>query len=104
MSIKEDLSRIEKELESELSALDNLSALDALRVKVLGKKGSLTALLRGMGQLSADDRPKMGQLINEGSEKINYLLDEKTPPGRTKSKRSGRKRNAKSASNSRPWT
>ncbi len=77
MSIKEDLSRIEKELESELSALDNLSALDALRVKVLGKKGSLTALLRGMGQLSADDRPKMGQLINEGREKFTSLLDEK---------------------------
>lgn len=77
MSIKEDLSRIEKELESELSALDNLSALDTLRVKVLGKKGSLTALLRGMGQLSADERPKMGQLINEGREKFTSLLDEK---------------------------
>jgi phenylalanyl-tRNA synthetase alpha chain len=77
MSIKDDLTRIGQELESELSGLDSMTALEALRVKVLGKKGSLTALLRGMGQLSADERPKAGQLINERRERLTALLDEK---------------------------
>ena len=77
MSIKEDLTRIGQEMEDELSGLNDLSALDALRVKVLGKKGSLTALLRGMGQVSAEDRPKIGQMINEKRERLSALLDER---------------------------
>ena len=77
MDIRENLSKIGEELEQELQGLTALQALEGLRVKVLGKKGSLTALLRGMGQLSPEERPKAGQLINEAREKLTKLLDDK---------------------------
>lgn len=77
MDIRENLSRIGEELEKELRDLDALQALENLKVKVLGKKGSLTALLRGMGQLTPEERPKAGQLINEAREKMTKLLEDK---------------------------
>ncbi len=77
MDIRENLAQIAEEMKQELAKTDALQALDALRVKVLGKKGSLTALLRGMGQLSPEERPQMGQMINEAREKLTALLDGK---------------------------
>ncbi|MBR1585488.1 MAG: phenylalanine--tRNA ligase subunit alpha [Clostridia bacterium] len=75
--MRENLAQIGEELKQELAQTDALQPLEALRVKVLGKKGSLTALLRGMGQLSPEERPKMGQMINEARERLTALLDEK---------------------------
>ena len=77
MDIRESLAQIGEEMRKELENADALQTLDALRVKVLGKKGSLTALLRGMGQLSPEERPKMGQIINEARESLTRLLDDK---------------------------
>ena len=77
MDIRENLAQIGEELRKELENADALPSLEALRVKVLGKKGSLTALLRGMSQLSPEDRPKAGQIINEARQKLTALLDEK---------------------------
>lgn len=77
MDIRETLTQIGEEMRKEVESTDALQALDALRVKVLGKKGSLTALLRGMGQLSPEERPKAGQMINEARERLTALLDEK---------------------------
>ena len=77
MDIRESLAQIGEEMRKELENTDALQALDALRVKVLGKKGSLTALLRGMGQLSPEERPQMGQIINEARENLTRLLDDK---------------------------
>lgn len=77
MDIRENLAQIGEELKKELEETNSLQPLEALRVKVLGKKGSLTALLRGMGQLSPEERPKMGQMINEARERLTSLLDEK---------------------------
>lgn len=77
MDMRENLQCIREETKQELCAIDTLQALEALKVKVLGKKGSLTALLRGMGQLSPEDRPKAGQWINEVREELTALLDEK---------------------------
>ncbi|MBR0406642.1 MAG: phenylalanine--tRNA ligase subunit alpha [Clostridia bacterium] len=77
MDIRENLAQIGEEMRKEMESADALAALEALRVKVLGKKGSLTALLRGMGQLSPEERPKMGQMINEAREKMTAMLDEK---------------------------
>ena len=48
----------------ELESVQSSAALEALRVRLLGKKGELTALLRGMGKLSPEERPAMGQLVN----------------------------------------
>ncbi|MBQ3575530.1 MAG: phenylalanine--tRNA ligase subunit alpha [Clostridia bacterium] len=75
--MRENLNQISEELKQELLETNTVQALEALKVKVLGKKGSLTALLRGMGQLSPEERPKAGQLINETREQLTALLDEK---------------------------
>ena len=58
----------------ELGQTDGLQALDALRVKVLGKKGELTQLLKGMGQLAPEERPAAGQLVNEARERFTAML------------------------------
>ena len=77
MSIRDELGRLDEEMEKDLGTLENLSALEALRVRMLGKKGQLTALLRMMGQLSAEERPQIGQLINERRERFTRMLDER---------------------------
>ncbi len=56
----------------EVGALD---ALEALRVKYLGKKGELTAVLKQMGKLSAEERPVMGQLANQIREELTQAID-----------------------------
>ncbi|MCI8909799.1 MAG: phenylalanine--tRNA ligase subunit alpha, partial [Oscillibacter sp.] len=63
--MKQQLEVIRK---SALEALEGIQAsadLEALRVKYLGKKGELTAVLKQMGKLSAEERPAMGQLAND---------------------------------------
>ena len=77
MGMKERIAEIQELLVTELAQVDSMQALDALRVKIVGKKGELTALLRGMGQLSPEERPAAGQLINEAREKFTGMLDEK---------------------------
>ncbi|MBS3957035.1 MAG: phenylalanine--tRNA ligase subunit alpha [Clostridiales bacterium] len=61
----DDLRSIEERALAEISAACELEALDAVRVGVLGKKGSLTAVLRGLGSLSAHERPAVGKVSNE---------------------------------------
>ncbi len=61
----EKLAQIRAEALEAISQVDTAAALDALRVKYLGKKGELTAVLKQMGKLSAEERPAMGQLANE---------------------------------------
>jgi len=63
--IKEQLASIRARAMEELSGVGSGAELDALRVKYLGKKGELTAVLKQMGSLAAEDRPRMGQLANE---------------------------------------
>ena len=75
--MKEKIAQIQELLRSELSSCESMQALDTLRVKVLGKKGELTALLRGMGQLSPEERPAAGQMINDAREKMTAMLEEK---------------------------
>ena len=57
MAVVDTLREIRERVESELAGLNSSAVLDALRVKVLGKKGELTALLKGMGQLAPEERP-----------------------------------------------
>ena len=76
--MKQKLEEIRARAEAELQKLDSLADLEALRVQVLGKKGELTAILKSMGSLSAEERPKMGQLANEVRQSIETMLTEKT--------------------------
>ncbi len=61
---------------SELKGVSDSKSLDELRVRVLGKKGELTGILRSMGQVSAELRPKIGQWVNEARETIENALAE----------------------------
>ncbi len=56
---------------------NDLKELDNIRVKFLGKKGELTNLLRGMSQLSAEDRPRIGKIVNDARAEIEKLIAEK---------------------------
>jgi phenylalanyl-tRNA synthetase alpha chain len=60
-----DLQALRDRAVSEAGAAPDTAALDALELSVLGKKGDLTAILRGIGGLPADDRPKVGAIANE---------------------------------------
>jgi phenylalanyl-tRNA synthetase alpha chain len=70
-----------KELQTEalnlIEAASDLKALNDVRVAYLGKKGPITEVLRGMGKLSEEERPKMGALVNEVREVIASKISEK---------------------------
>lgn len=63
--MKDALLKIEALAKEELSKVSDTKALEELRVKFLGKKGELTAILKQMGKLSAEERPVIGQLANK---------------------------------------
>ena len=86
MAIREELARIGEEMQAQLKEARSTQALEQLRVSVLGKKGSLTALLRGMGSLPPQERPAMGQVINEHREKLTAMLDERLSELRAREK------------------
>lgn len=73
--MKEQLQKIKEEAQKELEAIKDLSALDNIRVKYLGKKGELTSVLRGMGKLSAEERPVIGQLANDVRARLEELIE-----------------------------
>ena len=84
MDMRAQLEQIRTAAETEMQSAASLQELDAVRVKYLGKKGELTAVLKTMGQLSPEERPKVGQAANEvrevitaGIEKRNELLKAK---------------------------
>ncbi|HHV29270.1 phenylalanine--tRNA ligase subunit alpha [Acetivibrio mesophilus] len=74
--MKEQLNSIRMQAEQELSNVGTITELENIRVKYLGKKGELTAVLRGMGALSPEERPIIGQLANEVRASIEGRLEE----------------------------
>jgi phenylalanyl-tRNA synthetase alpha chain len=80
--MKEQLNSIRMQAEQELSNVGSITELENIRVKYLGKKGELTTVLRGMGSLSPEERPVIGQLANEVraalEAKIENVKDELT--------------------------
>ena len=74
--MKEQLAKIKKEALAAFQAAENAAALDELRVKYLGKKGELTAVLKMMGKLSPEERPVMGQLANDVRAALEKALEE----------------------------
>lgn len=63
--MREQLQRLQENVTAELLQVKTLEEVNELRVKYLGKKGELTQILRGMGKLSKEERPIIGQLANE---------------------------------------
>ena len=75
--MKEQLEKVKREALEALGKVSDPKALDELRVKFLGKKGELTALLKQMGTLSAEERPIMGQLANDVRAAVAEALDKR---------------------------
>lgn len=76
--MRDRLKQIQELAVSELNQADKKETLEEIRLKYLGKKGELTQVLRGMGALSAEERPVVGQLANEVRAEIEKILEEKT--------------------------
>ena len=70
-----DLSELISRASAEIAEAADLAALDAARVTYLGKKGELTALMKTLGQLSAEERPAAGQAINEAKQAVHAQID-----------------------------
>ena len=75
--MKEQLQKIKEQALADISASGDPKALEDLRVKYLGKKGELTAILKQMGGLSAEERPVMGQLANDVRAALEAAITEK---------------------------
>ena len=84
--MQEQLKNIQTAVLEELKGISDSAALEQLRVRVLGKKGELTAILRGMGKLPAEERPKMGQIVNETREILEKAIDEAVSSVKAKEK------------------
>ena len=74
--MRDKLKKIKELAVENLKGVNDLKNLDDLRVKFLGKKGELTQILKGMGALSKEERPIVGQLANEVREEIEAKLEE----------------------------
>ncbi|MFS1703786.1 phenylalanine--tRNA ligase subunit alpha [Aestuariibacter sp. GS-14] len=72
-----ELEAIVSQAKAEIDAASDAATLDQVRVEFMGKKGKLTDLLKGLGQLSAEERPLAGQKINEAKQIIQQAIGEK---------------------------
>ena len=75
--MKQQLEQIRRSAMQDLDQASNPAALEDLRVRLLGKKGELTAVLKQMGKLSAEERPLIGQLANQVRAEIEAHLEER---------------------------
>ncbi len=75
--MKEQIEQIKQNAVNEIKNSTNLKNLEELRIKYLGKKGELTAVLRGMKDLSPEERPVIGNLVNEAKAEVENLIEEK---------------------------
>jgi phenylalanyl-tRNA synthetase alpha chain len=73
--LENQLTQLQEEAVKAIAATTNLEELEQLRVNYLGKKGQLSQILRGMGKLSPEERPRIGGLANEVKELLQTNLD-----------------------------
>ena len=75
-AMREQLEKIREEALNQIEASEALEKLNEIRVAYLGKKGELTNLLKGMKNVAPEDRPKVGQMVNEVREQLEGRLEE----------------------------
>jgi len=73
----QSLDNIKAEASTAIDAATDVAALEELRVSYLGKKGALTGLLKSLGQLSAEERPKAGAEINTIKQVLTEQLNQR---------------------------
>ena len=74
--MEDKISEIKNKTLEEISKVKNLQEIEKIRVKALGKKGELTAILKMMGTLAPEERPKMGSLVNSAKTEILQKIEE----------------------------
>lgn len=74
-NMKEKLQKIKEAAISQLKEASSLDALNEVRLNFLGKKGELTAVLKSMKDVAPEDRPKVGQMVNEARTEIEAFLE-----------------------------
>ena len=72
--MEEKISELKAAAVAEVKAASDMTALNDIRVKYLGKKGEFTAILRGMGNLSAEERPKVGKIVNVAKAEVEEAI------------------------------
>lgn len=77
MKMKEQLAALQTEALEKVSNIETIKELQDINVAYLGRKGSITAVLRGMGKLSPEERPVIGELANKVREVIAKAIEEK---------------------------
>lgn len=75
--MKDKLKQIMDAAMTQIEASDGLERLNEIRVTFLGKKGELTSVLKSMKEVAPEDRPKVGQLVNEARAEVEKVLEEK---------------------------
>lgn len=73
----EDLKNIHKQALSEISSAEDAAVLEELRIKYLGRKSAFTQLMKRMSEVSKEDRPKIGKMVNDIKNEITDALDKK---------------------------
>jgi phenylalanyl-tRNA synthetase alpha chain len=71
----QDITILKQQAIDAIALADSIIALDAIRIQYLGKKGLLTDILKGLATLSAEEKPKMGQLVNQVKREISDQID-----------------------------
>lgn len=74
--MKERLEAIREEAVSKIQSAENLDKLNDIRVAVLGKKGALTEVLKGMKNVAPEERPKVGQMVNDARSAIEEAMED----------------------------
>jgi phenylalanyl-tRNA synthetase alpha chain len=77
MDIESNLQVLEEGARASIAQAADAAALEEVRRSLMGKKGALTSLLRGMGGVSPEDRPRIGQMVNEVRDRIEATLGER---------------------------
>ena len=75
--LETELAALKQDAIKAIASADSLEQLEQLRVSYLGKKGQLSVVLRGMGKLTAEDRPRIGAIANEVKELLQDNLEQK---------------------------
>ena len=92
--MKEQLEKIKSEALAKIDASDALEKLNEIRVAYLGKKGELTTVLKSMKDVAPEERPKVGQMVNE----VRALIEERLEETKTALARKAREEQMKAGS------
>jgi len=73
----QDIITIQEHASQAITNAEDVATLELIRVDFLGKKGKLTEILKNLVNLSAEEKPKMGQLVNQAKRDISALIESK---------------------------